>query len=156
MSPVTTWPRATWGIWTVAPRNLPSRSGPARAAPVSPARGAAIPVSRPICSVRVSADLFSSVGVASIATRIRLYIVLPPISVPWMLAAGGLGFDGVWRRLDAGRLDEDRMELVPASRHQQRQQQTQQAQSRQDVKNRVELEPGADQEAPQERTGDAA
>src|SRR4051794_39526410 len=132
MSPVTTWPRATWRTWTVAP------------------------VSRPICSVRVSADLFSSVGVASIATRIRLYIVLPPISVPWMLAAGGLGFDGVWRRLDAGRLDKGRMELAPAGRHQQRQQQTQQAQPPQDVENRVELQPGLSQEAPHQRTGAAA
>ena len=48
------------------------------------------------------------------------------------------------------------MELVPTGRHQQRQQQTQQAQPRQDVENRVELKPGADQEAPQERTGDTA
>src|SRR5207244_6532241 len=110
------------------------------------------PVSRPICSARVCADLFSSVGVASIATRIRSYMVLPPISGRRGDCGGNLVRTSLRRWLDAHRVQ---FERATGDRHQQRQQDTQKAEPRQQIEDRVEGEPTADQQAAQQGTANA-
>ena len=73
---------------------------------------------------RQPSDLFSSVGVASIATRIRSYMVLPPISGRRGDCGGNLVRTSQRRWLDAHRVQ---FERATGDRHQQRQHDTQKA-----------------------------
>src|SRR5437016_5876418 len=103
----------------------------------------AAPVIRPICSARVCADLFSSLGVASIATRIRLYMALPLVLHRSGRPGRHVASRSLQRRFDGSRMQ---LERASSSRHKQRQQYTKHADPRENIKDGVEGHPRTDQE----------